>query len=165
VQIGHQAPDLDVAENLRGEVTEIAPTECAPTDLAPAGLSPVAGLADLDGLVATAADSGLQVTVVHVGGGAAEREPDRRVPVVVDVTAHWIVQESITNVLRHSDSDRAVVEVHYRPTEIRLGISNAESRQLASAVTGRPAAGIGGVATGGFGIAGMRERVELLGGT
>jgi len=146
------------------------PTECVPTgiaraDLLPGDLLPVAGLADLDRLVATAANSGLQVTVIPVDAAAAMGEPGRRVPAAVDATAHRIVQESITNVLRHSASDRAVVEVHYRPTEIQLRISNTASRQLARAATGLPAAGSGGAATGGFGIAGMRERVELLGGT
>jgi signal transduction histidine kinase len=135
-------------------------------DLAPADLSPVGGLADLHGLVATASDSGLRVTVVSVGAAAGpDGRPDRKLPVTVDAAAHRIVQESITNVLRHSDSDRAVVEVQYRPTEVQLRISNTAGKQLTPATKRRPTGGVGRAATGGFGIAGMRERVQLLGGT
>jgi signal transduction histidine kinase len=126
-------------------------------------LTPVAGLADLAGLVATASASGLQVTVVSVGAGGPEGGSDRRLPVVVDATAHRIVQESITNVLRHSDAARALVEIHYRPTEVKLRISNTAEDQLAPALPARPTGAAGGA--GGYGIAGMRERVALLGGT
>ena len=101
--------------------------------------------------MSTAAASGLTVTVLPTGAAVA-------VPLVVDAAAHRIVQESITNVLRHSAS---VAGVRARSStgrgRSRLRISN-------------PAAGAaccrGECTTGaGFGIAGMRERAELLGGT
>jgi signal transduction histidine kinase len=147
-----------------------APAGRPRADLAPVGgladLAPVGGLADLDGLVATAADNGLQVTVIPVGStGSTGDAPNRPVPVVVDATAHRIVQESITNILRHSNADRAVVEVEYRPTEVRLRISNTAAGQLIPAGPGHPVRQQAGASTGGFGIAGMRERVELLGGS
>jgi signal transduction histidine kinase len=82
------------------------------------------------------------------------------VPLVVDAAAHRIVQESITNVLRHSASAEAVVDVDYRPTEIRLRITNDDGGQAG------PSAAADTAPVGrGFGLAGMRERVELLGGT
>ena len=155
---------------LRDEAAGSIPAGAAPTAGRPADLAPVGGLADLDSLVATAAANGLQVTVVTIGGRTSPTGdgPNRAVPVVVDATAHRIVQESLTNVLRHSNVDLAVVEVEQRPTEVRLRISNAAAGQLIPAGPGRSAGqsgGPGGRATGGFGIAGMRERVELLGGT
>ncbi|MET0863826.1 MAG: histidine kinase [Nakamurella sp.] len=125
-------------------------------------LAPVGGLADLDGLVATAAANGLQVTVRPTGTAA---QPHPAVPLVVDATAHRIVQEAVTNVLRHSDSEQAVVEVDYRPTELHLRISNTVGGQLVPAGSRQLAGRSNGSATGGFGIAGMRERVELLGGS
>jgi len=115
-------------------------------------LGPVGGLADLDRVVSTAADSGLQVTVASTGGEVA-------LPLVVDAAAHRIVQESITNVLRHSESSQALVEVDYRPSEVQLRITNPVGSQPMSRANepdDDPA---------GFGIAGMRERAELLGGT
>jgi signal transduction histidine kinase len=116
-------------------------------DSRPAPSGPVGGLADLDRVVSTAADSGLTVTVLPTGAAVA-------VPLVVDAAAHRIVQESITNVLRHSASSRACVEVEYRVREIRLRISNPAAGEPLDAVT----------EGSGFGIAGMRERAELLGG-
>ena len=137
-------------------------------DMRPDNAPPVGGLADLERMVATAADSGLQVTVVPRGcvpGGTVGHPPvdggnPVAVPLVVDAAAHRIVQESITNVLRHSASAEAVVDVDYRPTEIRLRITNDDGGQAV------PSAAAEAVPVGrGFGIAGMRERVELLGGT
>jgi signal transduction histidine kinase len=119
-------------------------------DLAPAG--PVGGLADLGRLVSTAAGSGLRVAVATTGAEVA-------VPLVVDAAAHRIVQESITNVLRHSESSKALVEVDYRPREIQLRITNPVEPHSIS----RPGAPSDGPP--GFGIAGMRERAELLGGS
>jgi signal transduction histidine kinase len=113
---------------------------------APSG--PVGGLADLGRVVSTAAASGLTVTVLPTGAVVA-------VPLVVDAAAHRIVQESITNVLRHSASSRACVQIEYRTREIAVRISNPAAGQPVVAV--HPGSG--------FGTAGMRERAELLGGT
>jgi signal transduction histidine kinase len=120
----------------------------AHSDAAPAPSRPIGGLADLDRVVGTAADSGVTVTVRTTGAAVA-------VPLVVDVAAHRIVQESITNVLRHSASSQALVEVAHREREVALRISNPAA--------GQPLPTIGERA--GFGIEGMRERAELLGGT
>ena len=119
-------------------------------------LAPVGGLADLDRVVSVAANSGLQVTVLPTGAQAA-------VPLVVDAAAHRIVQESLTNVLRHSGSARAFVEVDYRPQELQVRISNPGTPSDGDHLAG--GRGSGDQAGAGFGIAGMRERVELLGGT
>ena len=120
----------------------------AQSDAAPTPSRPIGGLADLDRVVGTAADSGVTVTVRTTGGAVA-------VPLVVDAAAHRIVQESITNVLRHSASSQALVEVAYREREIALRISNPAAGQPIPTLSERA----------GFGVAGMRERAELLGGT
>ncbi len=92
----------------------------------------------------------------------------------MDAAAHRIVQESITNVLKHSASAEALVEVDYRPTEIRLRVCNpAAGVAVPVGAQVDPATGKADrsgdsesvPAGAGFGIAGMRERVELLGGT
>lgn len=73
------------------------------------------------------------------------------------------MQESITNVVRHSGVTEAMVEIDHRPTEVRLRITNAAAPQPVPAVPAMPA---GASSPGiGFGLAGMRERVALLGGT
>jgi signal transduction histidine kinase len=75
----------------------------------------------------------------------------------VDVTAYRIVQESLTNVVRHGAARMVEVELAYRPTEIVLSIvDNGQGRAECSR---RRAGG-----DGGFGILGMRERTTAIGG-
>jgi len=124
-------------------------------------LGPVGGLADLDRLVAAAADNGLEVVVQSTGTA---------VPLVVDAAAYRIVQESITNVLKHSGASRVTVEIDCRPGELRLQVSNpaGPANPLSTqriAVAGDLESPGSRTGSPGFGIAGMRERVALLGGT
>ncbi len=100
-------------------------------------------LTQLDELVDRMRDAGLRVEVETVG----ER---RALPPVVDLTGYRIVQESLTNVLRHSDAKDATVRLLFAPDSIGITISN---RAPGSAAAG-----------GGLGISGMRRRVASLGG-
>jgi signal transduction histidine kinase len=106
--------------------------------------APAPGLARLDDLVARMSGTGVPVTVTVDG-------PPRDLPPVVDLAAYRVVQEALTNVLRHADSATASVRLGYAPTELTVEVTD----------TGR---GPGGRTTGGSGIAGMRERVGALGG-
>jgi signal transduction histidine kinase len=108
-----------------------------------AELSPVPGLARLDDLRQRMAEAGVYVRLETFGAPAA-------LPVAVDLTGYRVVQESLTNVLRHSGSGQATVSIRYEPDEVRITVSN-------------PAIGAG-VGEGGSGIPGMRDRVEALGG-
>jgi signal transduction histidine kinase len=74
----------------------------------------------------------------------------RSLPVAVDVTGYRIVQESLTNVLRHSGAGQATVGIGYEAGSVRIVVSNPVT-EISSGV-------------GGFGISGMRERVLALGG-
>jgi signal transduction histidine kinase len=105
--------------------------------------APVPGLAQLDRVVGAAAESGLDVRVT------VEGEPVQ-LPAVVDAAAHRIVQESITNVLRHAAATRAEVRLGYAPGALTVTVTDD---------------GRGGSANGaGWGIKGMRERATVLGG-
>ncbi|MFY1595217.1 sensor histidine kinase [Micromonospora sp. WMMD737] len=106
-----------------------------------ASLDPTPGLDDLDRLVAAAADAGVRVDLRRVG----ERRP---VPAEVDLAAFRIVQEALTNVVRHAGTDQCRVTVTHGPDEIAVEIVD-EGR----------GARVGGE---GHGILGMRERVALL---
>ncbi|MGV9862087.1 sensor histidine kinase [Rhodococcus koreensis] len=108
--------------------------------------APTAGIGDLDGVVERARAAGLAVTTVVEG-------VPRPLPAVVDVAAARIVQESLTNVARHSGSSSADVTVTYSPTSVRVRIDD-DGR-------GPDGASAGG---GGNGIPGMRERARALGG-
>ncbi len=116
-------------------------------------LAPAPGLADLDRLVTTTAGAGVRVDVA----GAAGR-PD--IPAVVDQSAFRIVQEALTNVVKHSGADRCQVTVGCREGDLCVEITDPGGHV-------RPAAAGNGAsqASGsGHGIIGMRERVSLCGG-
>jgi signal transduction histidine kinase len=105
--------------------------------------SPVAGLAGLDELRQRMSDAGVQVEVETVG--------DRRtVPAVVDLTSYRIVQESLTNVLKHGENKVATVRVEYQTDTVLITVSNPATRVSISG--------------NGLGIAGMQKRVTSLGG-
>jgi signal transduction histidine kinase len=109
------------------------------------GLAPQPGLDDLPALAESVRAAGLPV-VMTVDG-----EPEG-VPPGVDLTAYRIVQEALTNTLKHAGPASARVTVRYRPGSIDLEILD----DGAAAGNGR--------AGGGHGLVGMRERVALYGG-
>ncbi|MGW2819007.1 sensor histidine kinase [Streptomyces sp. NPDC001415] len=106
-----------------------------------APLGPVPGLDALDQLIGRTAAAGVRVDVRWQG--------DRRnLPPDIDLAAFRIVQEAVTNVVRHSGTRDCSVTVDYRQDELAVDIVDL---------------GCGGTADGlGYGIAGMRERVGLL---
>jgi signal transduction histidine kinase len=110
----------------------------------PDGARQVPGLDRVATLAKAVAGEQLAVDVVVAG----TRGP---VPPAVDATGYRIVQESLTNVLRHAAARRAAVEVRYERSAVRLTITD----------DGRG----GAPGTGGQGLAGMRERAHTLGGS
>src|SRR5262245_2288038 len=106
--------------------------------------APTPGLADLDGLVGAARATGLTVTTAVQG-------ESRPLPTVIDVAAARIVQESLTNVVRHSTAENAAVTVTYGSEQLTVAVDN----------DGRPLNA--GPSSGGSGITGMRERARALG--
>jgi signal transduction histidine kinase len=71
-------------------------------------------------------------------------------PAGADLAAYRVVQEALTNVLKHAKSQRARIVINRSPTELRVEIVDD---------------GVGGsLSTGGHGLIGMRERVEMFGG-
>lgn len=111
------------------------------------GRSPTPGLAQLPQLRERLAGAGLPVSV------AVEGEP-YPLPVAVDLAAYRVVQEALTNVLRHAGPATAAVRLRYAPAEVAVEVTD----------TGRGAAA-GPPRPGGSGLAGMRERVTALGGS
>jgi signal transduction histidine kinase len=111
----------------------------------PAALEPAPGLADLDALVAQVTRSGVDVELRVEGRRTA-------VPAGVDLSAYRVVQEALTNVIKHAGPARAVVEVRYTDTAVTVEV--VDDGQGAAT----PAA------AGGHGLVGMRERVAVHGG-
>ncbi|GAA3214789.1 hypothetical protein GCM10010532_041420 [Dactylosporangium siamense] len=112
----------------------------------PPPLEPVPGLADLDRLVAATADAGVRVDV-HWRG------PRRQLPPDLDLAAFRIIQEAVTNVVRHAGTDVCQVTIGHGDDDLTVEVTDHGS---AGAVPS-------GEATGhGFGLLGMRERATLL---
>ncbi|MDQ0797914.1 sensor histidine kinase [Streptomyces sp. B1I3] len=127
-----------------GEVRQVLENLRTPGD---APRAPAPGLDRLPELVDQAADAGLTVTVEPEDGTR------RAVPPGTDLAAFRIVQEALTNVVRHSGSRTAEVRIAYGDGRIRLRVDDE------GPATGRDAGGSGN------GLIGMRERAAALGGT
>jgi signal transduction histidine kinase len=109
-----------------------------------ADLTPQPGVDSLDSLVEEVERAGLPV-LLHVDG---ERFP---LPRAIDLSAYRIVQEGLTNALKHSAATRADVTLGYAPEELRIEVRDDGRGSTTS--DGR-----------GHGLVGVRERVKIYGG-
>ncbi|MDQ1644008.1 MAG: hypothetical protein QOJ50_192 [Cryptosporangiaceae bacterium] len=108
-----------------------------------APMAPSPGLADIERLASAAADAGVRVDVRRSG----EQRP---LPADLDLSAYRIVQEALTNVVRHAGAESCRVAIGYGDGELSVEVVD----------DGRGATGT--VSAHGFGLIGMRERVGLL---
>ena len=111
--------------------------------------APQPGLDRLEGLVAAVRGAGLAVDLRITDG-------QRPLPAGVELSAYRILQEALSNTLRHAPGARATAEVVYEPDRLRLRVHNGPS----PAGGERPSP-----PRPGHGILGMRERAAMLGGT
>ena len=117
----------------------------------PAELSPLPRLVDLKELAETVRASGTPVELQVTG-------TDRQLSLAVELSIYRVVQEALTNVVKHAPGAGATVEVAVSPAGIRMEIAdNGPPHGLAGASDG-------GRAAAGHGIVGMRERVGAFGG-
>ena len=105
--------------------------------------SPAAGLEGLAGLTDQVRGAGVAVTVTELG-----ERPE--VPAPVATAVYRVVQEALTNTVRHAGATRVTVTLQYTPASVTVEIAD-------------DGAGNAGM-TEGHGIMGMRERVAALGG-
>ncbi len=113
-------------------------------DLSSGELAPQPKLANLNALADQVRAAGIDVNLEMVGEAA-------ELPAAFQVSAYRIVQEALTNTLRHSGAKHATVTVGFDPAELRLEIVD----------DGTPGTSNGD----GRGLAGMRERAAMFGGT
>src|SRR5580765_7047312 len=109
-------------------------------------LTPQPGLDDVPTLVGQLREAGLPVDLTIEG----ER---RDLPVGIELSGYRIVQEALTNALKHAGTARARVSVRYGPDSLELEIADDGGAGGAARAPG-----------GGHGLVGMRERVALYGG-
>ena len=108
--------------------------------------TPAPDLSRLDDLVGQAESAGLKVSVDIVG-------EQRRLAAAVELAAYRIVQEAVTNVMRHSEARAATVVLQYGETSLSVGVADEGPAQ-------RKPDGY----AGGHGIVGVQERAASLGG-
>ena len=109
-------------------------------------LAPQPSLKHLDRLIEQAREGGLPVEV------EVEGEPTE-LPAGVDLTAYRLVQEALTNAIKHANATRAEVVVRYGPGVVELLVRD-DGRGVSD----------GTASSGGHGLVGMRERVAVYGG-
>lgn len=112
-----------------------------------AALAPQPGLGDLSTLLDSARQAGLQVEV------SVEGEP-KPLPVGIELSAYRIVQEALTNTIKHADATRTSVTLRFGQRDLELEMCDDGAEDSADGAAGSP----------GHGIVGMRERVALYGG-
>jgi signal transduction histidine kinase len=129
--------------------------------------APSPSLGDLDGVLDQVRGAGLTVDLT-VAGAPGELAPG------VDLAAYRIVQEALTNALRHSAAAAAQVSIRYEPGSVTVSVTDGGPRRLDPGARPVPGAGPvpsarpparGGGIPGGFGLAGITERVASCGGT
>lgn len=109
-----------------------------------ATLAPQPGLAALEALVAQVRDAGLSVSV-EIDGDPSPLSPG------AELSAYRIVQEGLTNVLKHARASRATVRVRYRADGVVIEVEDDGAGEPQRTPRGH-------------GLRGMRERVDLYGG-
>jgi signal transduction histidine kinase len=125
--------ELRAILNVLRQADEADPTQPAP------------GVAQLDTLIASAVQAGLATSLSVTG-------PVRPLPPAVDLAAYRIVQESLTNAIRHAGPATATVSLSYDDAALRIHVADTGR--------GSPAVSAGG----GHGLIGMRERAASVGG-
>ena len=137
-----EAISRETLSGLRRMVTGLRRTDPEP-GAGQASLGAAPGLADIDRLAATARDAGVQVEVDWHGS----REP---LPADIDLSAFRIIQEAVTNAVRHAHTGQCQVSIDQQDGQLSIEVTDS---------------GRGGSMAGtGYGITGMRERAALLGG-
>jgi signal transduction histidine kinase len=105
------------------------------------------GLVSLDALVQGVRETGLELDVTIEG-------PQRTLPAMVDLAAYRVVQEALTNAVKHAPHRPVTVRISYTPAAVLVDVSADGTKEAVERVPHAP----------GFGLVGLRERARLVGG-
>jgi len=116
-------------------------------DAASADLTPPPGLGELDELVARVSEAGVKVSVRVTGTPFT-------LPVGADLAAYRVVQEALTNAVKHASGSSIAISVDYAESSVRVDVADTGGASSSSAGLGN-----------GRGLSGLRDRLSLYGGT
>jgi signal transduction histidine kinase len=152
--IGQTAREaLGELRRLLGVMRTAAPAVHQPPDIAP-----VPSVSQLGKVLDQVREAGISVDL------QVEGSPPARLAPGVDLAAYRIIQEALTNTVRHSGADKAAVTLRYEPGYVTVSVT--DTGQGAAAAVGQRGTGSTPAArSGGFGLAGMAERVASCGGS
>jgi signal transduction histidine kinase len=114
--------------------------------------APSPSLEQLGTLIESFAAAGLQIEWEPY-------EPGEALPELIGLTAYRVLQESLTNVVKHTNEAKTTVQISRRPGELDLDVTNTAGTALP-----RPVGATAPIGSG-HGLIGMRERVATVGGT
>ena len=134
----------DALAEMRRLLGALGPADTAASGLA---LTPQPSLAELEALIDRARDAGLPVTLRLEG----ERRP---LPAGLDLAAYRIVQEALTNAVKHAGAAETEVLVRWGERDLDVVVTDTGDPRVVVPVAGGS----------GHGLVGMRERVQLFGG-
>ncbi|KOG50169.1 hypothetical protein ADK75_18575 [Streptomyces virginiae] len=143
---------LRVGQEGQGDAPAAAPDGGHDTDggqdTGGAAYAPAPGLDLLDRLLERVRGAGVEVTMDVAG-------PPARLPQGMALCVYRVVQEALTNVLKHAGPTRASVAIHYAPHGLEVCVTNEQGAESA------PDKGL----SPGLGLIGMRERAKIYGGS
>jgi signal transduction histidine kinase len=148
-----QATSREALEEMRRMLGVLRQTDETPGGAVMAPLYPAPGLSELDRLLERTRSVGVEVALERRG-------TPRDLPATVDLSAYRVIQEALTNVVKHARASSCGVLVAYEPGELVIEVTDSGAGVPAMVGAGIVTAPI----AGGHGIIGMRERVVLLGG-
>ena len=126
-----------------------------------AALTPQPGVARIPALLARVCEIGMpiELTVDAPAGTPPVLPPG------IDLAAYRVVQEALTNVMKHAGPVRTTVRIQYRPRDLLITVSDDGPPPDSAPAAAAPGAGEGvGPGSGGRGLIGLRERIAVYGG-
>jgi signal transduction histidine kinase len=129
--------------------------EAAPVPAGDAALTPQPGMARIPALLARVREAGMPVELsVDAPAGTPQALPPG-----IDLAAFRVVQEGLTNVMKHAGQARTTVRLDYRPRDLLITVSDDGPPPDSAGAGAAP-----GSVSGGRGLIGLRERIAVYGG-
>ena len=149
------------ARDAAGTARPPAPAPAEHGDTGDAVLTPQPGVARIPALIGRVCEIGIPVEqTVDAPAGTTPALPPG-----IDLAAYRIVQEALTNVMKHAGPVRTTVRIQYRPRDLLITVS--DDGPPPNSVPAAAAPGVGervGPGPGGRGLIGLRERIAVYGG-